>query len=589
MAGGAHRIAAAAARTKYLFMMVSPSGSCKPVTPERRAPSVQIGNDCNNLLICKVFVDNVPITQNADTEPNMKIHCAALAALLFAITPAYAASSTDKPPAQGATGIGWYKGDVDAAFAHAKANNKPLFLYWGAVWCPPCNQVKATIFNRQSFIERSRFFVPVHLDGDSPSAQKLGARFKVRGYPTMILFTPDGKEITRLPGEVDADKYLQVLALSMNASHSVKDTLQAALEDKTRLTADDWRMLAYYSWDTDEQQLLSQQELATTLQRLASACPAGDTSLRLGLTALAAAAGAKPGEAPAIDKTAALAQVMQVLGDARHARDNMDLLTNNVAELVELISAAKSAPRTQLIAAWNAAMRRLATDRTLSKTDRLAALDAQVSLARLAQREGALDPVLQKVVRQSVANADRATTDPYERQSVISAAAHALSNAGLLDDSDTLLKAELKRSHSPYYFMLSLASNAKKRGDKASALNWYEQAYQAAKGPATRLQWGTTYLGGLLDLAPQDEARIEKAARNVFSELKHTQNAFYERNRFALERLGRKFAEWNAAGLHEKSLQRVRTQLADVCAKLPDSDAQRVTCEGILDTTRARL
>ena len=44
-----------------------------------------------------------------------------------------------------------------------------------------------------------------------------------------------------------------------------------------------------------------------------------------------------------------------------------------------------------------------------------------------------------------------------------------------------LLKAELKRSHSPYYFMLSLASNAKKRGDKAAALDWYKQAYDAAQ------------------------------------------------------------------------------------------------------------
>ncbi|MEO5695678.1 MAG: thioredoxin family protein, partial [Burkholderiaceae bacterium] len=52
--------------------------------------------------------------------------------------------------------------EVDAAFALARAADKPLFLYWGATWCPPCNQVKATIFNRQDFIERSRAFVPVY-------------------------------------------------------------------------------------------------------------------------------------------------------------------------------------------------------------------------------------------------------------------------------------------------------------------------------------------------------------------------------------------------------------------------------------------
>ncbi len=147
-------------------------------------------------------------------------------------TESVAASDTRPSPSEGlhqVGGIAWQKGDVDAAFAAAEAQNKPVFLYWGAVWCPPCNQVKATIFNRQDFIERSRFFVPVYIDGDSASAQKLGDRFKVSGYPTMILFKPDGSEITRLPGEVEADQYMRVLAMGMNGARPVKETLAAAL------------------------------------------------------------------------------------------------------------------------------------------------------------------------------------------------------------------------------------------------------------------------------------------------------------------------------------------------------------------------
>jgi len=124
-------------------------------------------------------------------------------------------------------GIDWFDGDVDAAFAAAKAADKPLFLYWGAEWCPPCSQIKATIFNQREFQERSRLFVPVYLDGDTPSAQKHGETFAVNGYPTMILFRSDGKEITRLPGGVDVTRYATILDVALADARPVTELLAA--------------------------------------------------------------------------------------------------------------------------------------------------------------------------------------------------------------------------------------------------------------------------------------------------------------------------------------------------------------------------
>jgi len=493
------------------------------------------------------------------------------------------ATSTDGVHQVG--GIAWQKGDVDAAFAAAKAEHKPVFLYWGAVWCPPCNQVKATIFNRQDFIERSRFFVPVYIDGDSASAQRLGDRFKVSGYPTMILFTPDGGEITRLPGEVEVDQYMRVLAMGMNGARPVKETLAAALspgDSGSALSADDWRMLAYYSWDTDENTLVAAKALSPTLARLAKACPATqpDTAARLRLRALIAAATAKDVK-PREDK-AAVADLTRLLADPRLARENFDLLTYYADKVVAYITPPKSAARAQLAADWNAVLERFVADPALSTADRLSAVSGRIGLAKLDAPKGALPEPLLQTVRDQVARADRETTDPYARQAVISAAADALSDADLMQASDALLEAELKRSHSPYYFMLDLAANAKKRGDKAAALDWEQKAYTAADGPATRLQWGVHYVNALIELAPQDEARIEHAAKSVIGELDPTPDTFYERNRRGLERMGGKLAAWNAQRRHEPAMARIRAQMAAVCAKLPAADPARATCDGVM-------
>ena len=113
-----------------------------------------------------------------------------------------------------ADGIDWYEGTVDEAFAEAKLSGKPIYLYWGAVWCPPCHAIAATVFKSPEFIERSKLFIAVYLDGDYEDAQAYGEEFGVRGYPTMIVFDSDGAELTRIPGGIDLEAYASVLDLT---------------------------------------------------------------------------------------------------------------------------------------------------------------------------------------------------------------------------------------------------------------------------------------------------------------------------------------------------------------------------------------
>ena len=483
--------------------------------------------------------------------------------------------------------------DIDRAFVRAKAEKKPVLLYWGASWCPPCNQLKATLFNRQDFATLSRSFVAVAVDGDKPGAQKLGQRFKVSGYPTTVMFTPEGAEITRLPGEVDAPQALAVLQQGLAGGRPVKTVLDEALANKP-LSASDWRMLAFYSWETDETQLVPKADVAGLLARLAAASGAGaspadaDTSTRLWLKALAAADDGK-----GVKPDAALRErVMKVLADAPAARTHMDVLGNNAAEIVRTLEGADPAvgatpTRAALVAAFETALKRFEADTTLSRADRLQALIARVELARLDVPKNTakvqLPEPLLKDLREHVARADREITDGYERQAVITAAGYALGRGGLWAESETLLTANLAKSHSPYYLMSQLASNARKQGQNEQALRWYGEAWAKSEGPATRLQWGSSYLTALVELAPQDGARIEKTAAQMFTEAGRDRSAFEGRSARSLQRAGAKLVSWNAGGQHAAALRRLQTQLDGVCGKLGKADAApRAACTAVL-------
>ena len=485
------------------------------------------------------------------------------------------------------TGVAWQPAavdaDIDAAFAQAKAERKPVLLYWGAVWCPPCNQLKATLFNRQDFIERSKHFVAVHIDGDRPGAQKLGGRFKVRGYPTLILLGADGSEITRLPGEADAPQVMRVLQIGLAGGRNVKAVLADAQAGKA-ISANEWRMLAFYGWDIDEAQLVPAAERAGLLAELSRKAPAAerDTATRFLLKALA-----ESDDGKGIKPDAALRQrVIKLLADTKATRSQMDVVVNNARDITKALAPEAGPDRQAVAQAFEAALKRLEVDATLSRSDRLSALLGRVDLARVdmpkSERHPKLNTALVRAVKDHAAQADRQITDGYERQAVITAAAHMLAEAGQWAESDALLKANLAKSHSPYYLMSQLGGNARKLERKEEALRWYQEAFDKSQGPATRLQWGAGYFSALIELAPQDAGRIEKTAQQLFAEAGQDKGAFYERSARSLQRVGTKLTEWNKAGTNNAVLQRLKIQLDGVCAKIDGADAQRSTCEGVL-------
>jgi hypothetical protein len=285
-------------------------------------------------------------------------------------------------------------------------------------------------------------------------------------------------------------------------------------------------------------------------------------------------------------------RVLRVLADPAQSRAQMDVLSGGAADIVRTLEAEPGPARAPLLAAFETALKRLEADTTLSRADRLGALIARIDLARLdipkSEAKVKLPEPLLKDLREHVARDDRDITDGYERQAVITEAAYALGQAGLWTESEALLKANLAKSHSPYYLMSQLGSNARKQGRKDEALRWYAQAFETSEGPATRLQWGSGYLTALVDLAPQDQARIEKTAAQLLAEAGKDGGAFEGRSKRSLQRAGTKLVAWNGDGKHAASLRRLQAQLDGVCAKVDADAGQRGACQGLLKPASAK-
>jgi len=93
-------------------------------------------------------------------------------------------------------------------------------------------------------------------------------------------------------------------------------------------------------------------------------------------------------------------------------------------------------------------------------------------------------------------------------------------------------------------------------------------------------------VAALIDLAPQDDARIEQAAASVLAELQGQPDAFYARTARSVERMNGKLATWAAAKPDRKAgVKRLHAKLDDLCRALPEADAeQRATCADLSRT-----
>ncbi|MEE8523357.1 MAG: thioredoxin family protein [Thermoanaerobaculia bacterium] len=496
--------------------------------------------------------------------------------------------------------IDWAAGTVEEAFALAKELNKPLFLYWGAVWCPPCHYLKEKIFKHPEFVEQSRNFVTVYLDGDTDRAQEWGERLGIAGYPTVLVLDPNGEEVMRMTAGIPVEEYNGVLAAALQSMRPIKEVLEEVMAAGVAGAASmDLELLANYSWGQDTVLELSDEEQLETFRELYQGTPpvmAVEKSKFLAyfLEAAGRAASDEERAEPVVagDQRAALrAGLLELLGDRGLRNSNVFFVAFSGPSVVDLLEPEPEESREALIDAWDAGAAAMEEDDALSVTDRLYAVNSRVRMTRARMPEAEegeetppLPDELLALVRAHVARADEAVTDAGELQSAMNVMAGLLVDAGLAADAKALVAERLDDTLAPHYYMSWMASLEEDEGNSDEALAWSRRAYDDSEGPYTRFQWGVSYLRDVMRLAPEDVDTVEQASSEVLSALLALDDAFANRNWTRWQGLEKAFRAWGEDGRGD-AVARIRDTVLGACDRFAEGggeDSPRTRCGGFL-------
>ncbi len=126
----------------------------------------------------------------------------------------------DPPPSENTyiANLKWYH-SLDKGFLMAQQENKPIAMYFWAIWCQKCAKFQADILGNKDtnkILEEDYILVAKDLDVDREVARKYNVT-----YPPYVFFLDgNGNVLERVNGTVDADAFL-------NLTTQVRDRVRA--------------------------------------------------------------------------------------------------------------------------------------------------------------------------------------------------------------------------------------------------------------------------------------------------------------------------------------------------------------------------
>ncbi|MCB0419786.1 MAG: thioredoxin family protein [Bdellovibrionales bacterium] len=450
--------------------------------------------------------------------------------------------------------VSWRKGGMENALQTAKEEKRPLLVYWGAVWCPPCNALKSRVFSDPKFIYATRNYIAVYLDGDTDDAQIWGEKLKAMGYPTLMVLSSQGEELVRLTPSATAEEMAQTLEVVVGESTSFLDKV-LKWTPKSPLSGKDLDIIASFSWvqapllrtagvgeKEKEEMKKSQRKLAEQLRAIAESNEkkTPEISLKIMLNAMSLHLSSLKEKEDISKKVGSVYRrdLEKVFSSKQRAKEYLSQYVYLVGDLKERLYKNEGAKFQDRILNLMTEVRK---NQDLTFEDKLNTLYPVIAFYKDSKTvpddvKGVVKEVADQILKQ--------VKDPKKRHVALTDAAYYLHKVGESEKAKNILESELKSSISPYYLMSTLAYIESDQKNNEAALSWYRKAFEAPKGGATQLQWGYAYLAALIRLKPKETGEILKLAARLLQENTGRTDSFQGRSGRILARAKTNLETW---------------------------------------------